>query len=129
MTISKGESVSEIRKEEKWFHRAKGRGNRWRMLRDIIAMCAVQPFTTTEIEDTALLGRGITHTKTYGMIQELERSGALEPIVHEGKAFWRSSERGVVSFLGMRKAIPARVVEAALIMRTAYSSGMLPKKG
>ncbi len=122
------DSKSEILREEKWFHRAKGRGNRWRMLRDIIAMCAVQPFTTTEVEDTALLGRGITHAKTYSMIQELERSGALEAITHEGKAFWRSSERGVASFLVTRKAIPARTVEAALIMRTAYSSGLVPKK-
>lgn len=96
-----------------WKTNAKGKGNKWQILRDVVVFCALVPWTTTSIEDAMLLHRGISHRKTYEMLQELERAGALEPMKIGDSVLWGATPKGVDSFMaGNLESIPARLAQA-----------------
>lgn len=118
----------EEQKVKAWNRRAKGRGNRWRMLRDLVAACAFYPLTTTEMEDLNLVRRGITHHVTYAMVLELERAQALQAFQEERGQYWRATEHGVSLFLGSRKATPAGFVQEVLTFKNVLKSEASPEK-
>ena len=60
-----------------------------------------------------MLHRGISHRKTFEMIQELRRAKALETIKVGGQVQWGATELGVASFLnGDQETIPASLAQA-----------------
>lgn len=96
-----------------WKTNAKGKGNKWQMLRDVVVFCALVPWTTTSMEDSMLLHRGISHRKTYEMLMELERAGALMNQTIGGEVLWSATEKGVSSFIGgQMENIPAPLAQA-----------------
>ena len=117
-----GESTQEARKEGRWKRAGKGRGLRWLILRELVAMCCLRLWTTTEMEDAALIGRGLSHRKTYEMIHELERAKCLEVQIINSSPYWIATEHGVHLFLGSATAIPATLVLAVETIRNVFDS-------
>lgn len=98
-----------------WDKSAKGRGNRWRMMRDVVAMLAMRPLNLTQLQDGLMRLRGITRRKTHEMLEELHRAGDVKPVSGrvggEVIAGYAASDKGVHYWLGgTRKGIPAGVV-------------------
>lgn len=122
------ESVKEARKVGRWKQAGKGRGLRWLILREILSMCALAHWTTTELEDAALIGRGLSHRKTYEMILELERARCLEAFQTPVGQHWRTTEHGVNLFLGDMKLIPATIAQGVLTIRNVFDSEDMKKK-
>lgn len=91
-------------------------------------MCTLQLWTTTELEDAALIGRGLSHRKTYEMVMELERARCLEALKLPQGQFWRATEHGVSLFVGSQKDIPATTAEAVLTIRSVFDSEDNKKK-
>lgn len=91
------------------------------MLRDLVVFCALHPWTTTELEDAMLVYRGISHRKTFEMIQDLERAqvivGTKNPMVG---LFWTATDIGVKLFLNvLREDIPAFLVREVEALASA----------
>ena len=60
-----------------------------------------------------LLHRGISHRKTYEMLNELERAGAVEALTISDQMVWTATEKGVKSFIqGDQELIPALLAQA-----------------
>lgn len=98
-----------------WDKSAKGRGNRWRMMRDVVAILSIRPLNLTQLQDALMRLRGITRQKTIQMLEELERAGDVKPVSGlvggEVIAGYSSTDRGVHFWLeGTRKGIPVGVV-------------------
>lgn len=91
-------------------------------------MCALRSWTTTELEDAALIGRGLSHRKTYEMILELERARCLEAFQLSQGQFWKATEHGIHLFVGTKKAIPATLVQAVLTIRNVFDEEDMKKK-
>lgn len=122
------ETMKEVRKQERWKKAGKGRGLRWLILREILSMCALAAWTTTELEDAALIGRGLSHRKTYEMILELERARCLEAFQLPHGQFWKTTDHGVNLFLGELKNIPAIIAQGVLTIRDVFDSEDMKKK-
>jgi len=110
-----------------WNKSAKGRGNRWRMMRDVVAMLALRPLNLTQLQDALMRLRGITRRKTHQMLEELERAGDVKPVSGliggEVVAGYSSTEKGVHFWLGgTRKGIPAGVVRVLPTMTSVPKS-------
>lgn len=110
-----------------WGRAAKGRGNRWRMLRDIVALTAVKPMNIMMLQDCMLKMKGLTRNKVRELVEDLERAQAVKQtsgdisgvgLVHG----WVATDSGVAYWLKTRKAIPAGIVEVASRMRYAVRS-------
>jgi len=110
-----------------WGRAAKGRGNRWRMLRDIVALTAVKPMNVMMLQDCMLKMKGLTRNKVRELLEDLERAQAVKQtsgdisgigIVHG----WVATDQGVSYWLKNRKAIPAGIVEVASRMQYAVRS-------
>ena len=109
-------------KEKGWKTSARGRGNKWQILRDVVVFCNLYPWTTTSLEDGMLLHRGITHRKTFEMIQELVRAGAIESFELQSELKWRSTPRGVLLFINDPENIPAQLVREVLTIAGVFKS-------
>jgi len=112
MYVSLTEREKTTLQRRAWKRAGKGKGNKWLMLRDVVVFCALHPWTTTELEDAMLLYRGLSHRKTYEMIQDLERSRALvsekDPTIG---VYWMATPLGVKLFTGAKvEDIPAFLV-------------------
>lgn len=110
-----------------WDRAAKGRGNRWRMLRDIVALTSVKPMNIMMIQDCMLKMKGLTRNKVRELTEDLERAAAIKQtsgnisgvgLVHG----WVATDPGVSYWLKNRKAIPAGIVEVASRMQYAVRS-------
>lgn len=109
-------------KEKGWKTSARGRGNKWHILRNVVVFCNLYPWTTTSLEDAMVMSRGITHRKTYEMIQELERAGAIESFELLDVMKWRSTPKGVLLFIKDPEAIPAMLVREVLTIAGVFKS-------
>jgi len=118
--MSLSDTEKQERKTKKWKRAGKGRGNRWLMLRDVVAYCAIRPWTTTEVEDLNVSRRGIIHRTTYGMILELERAQMIESFSEERGQYWRATVKGVNVFVGTRQGIPATLVQEVLTIGNVH---------
>ena len=108
-------SLTETDKVIAWNRAAKGRGNRWRMMRDIVASLAITPMTLMQTQRALMRLRGLTRRMVHGMMLELEDSGDIKQVsgTISGVNFmgWSSSDKGVHFWLGGSiKAIPAMIV-------------------
>ena len=96
-----------------WKRNAKGKGNKWQMLRDVVVFCALVPWTTTSLEDVMYVWRGLSFRKTYEILQALERAGAVESTDIGGQVMWGATKLGVSSFIqGDLEFIPATLAQA-----------------
>jgi len=110
---------TEVERELRWRRHAKGRGLRWQIQRDIVCILSRKPLTSMEIQDLMILKRGISHKKITEMLGELEQAKALEQFREPAGYYWRSTETGVLAFLGTRQATPAKVAEELLMLTGA----------
>jgi len=113
LTLTKLESDRD--KAIAWDKSAKGRGNRWRMMRDVVAMLSLRPMNLTQTQDALMRLRGITRQKTHQMMEELQRAGDIKPVSGrvggEVIAGYSTTGQGVHFWLGGRRSgIPAGVV-------------------
>ena len=107
------------REEDKvvaWKIRGKGRGLRWHILREIVALLSRQASTTTQVQAAMLHKRGLSNPTTYSMIRELESSMAIAQEYEKDVGwFWTARMTGVSVYLdGSTKNIPAGVVQELL---------------
>ena len=115
---------SEAESELKWRRHAKGRGLRWLIQREMVAILSRKPLTTTGVQDVMLMMRGISHKKTTELLEELKQAGALEEFKEPDKGYyWRTTELGVIAYLVKRTAIPAKVAEELLMLANAIELG------
>ena len=111
----------------RWDKSAKGRGNRWRMIRDVVAALALRPMNLTQTQDAMMRLRGITRRKTHQMMEELERAGDIKPTsgTISGNVImgYSATDRGVHFWLeGSRRSIPAGLVRVLPTMVSAQKS-------
>lgn len=98
-----------------WDKSASGRGNRWRMMRDLVAALAMSPLNLTQLQDAMMRLRGITRAKTHQMLGELERAGDVKPtsglISGEIIMGYTATAKGVHFWIPKgRKTIPVGIV-------------------
>lgn len=99
-----------------WDKSARGRGNRWRMLRDLVAILSMRPLNLMQTQDALMRLRGITRAKTHQMMMELQSAGDIKEVsgIISGIQVngWSATERGVHFWLrGKRLSIPAGIVQ------------------
>lgn len=116
--------MSDTREREvAWRKSAKGRGNRWQILRDVVALVSMNTLTNNQIQDAMLKLRGITRPKVNELIEDLNRAGALKQVAGTFQGIerwgWSATENGVNYWLGKRTNIPVRIVEVASISTVA----------
>ncbi len=125
MSIEEGEreleNVDPRDKPIAWEKAAKGRGNRWRMMRDIVACLALRPMNLTQTQDAMMRLRGLSRNKVIEMMSQLESAGDLKPtsgrISGVEIAGTTATDRGVHFWLdGSRGNIPASIVRVLPIM-------------
>lgn len=118
------ENAAEIqRKEERWKRTGKGRGNRWLMLRDLLAIVSLRPMSLMMIQDTMLAHRGLTRNKVRDFLDQLERARAIEQVEDNTGRLRRNvfiaTEGGVSFWIHSRKDIPASIVQVAYLYTDA----------
>ena len=105
-----------------WDKSAHGKGNRWRMIRDIVAALAMRPLNLMQTQDAMMRLRGITRAKTHSMMMELQNAGDIKEVSGEmgGTPFsgWAATDRGVHFWLGSRVKIPAGILRVLPTMVT-----------
>ena len=109
-------------REIKWDKSAKGKGNRWRMLRDIVALLSLTWMNLTMIQDTMLRHRGLSRSKVVEMLDQLERSGDIKPVsgkIGENVIMgWSTTDQGVSFWIGgTRRNIPVSVARVVPIIK------------
>lgn len=113
-------------REIAWRKSAKGRGNRWQILRDVVALVSMNTLTNDQLQDAMLKLRGITRPKVNELIEDLNRAGALKQVAGTFGGIerwgWSATENGVKYWIGSRTDIPARIVEVASTTMLVYLS-------
>lgn len=107
---------NESEREVSWRVRARGRGLRWQMLRELVAATSKLPLTTRDCQTWMQTLRGLSNNTTRIMLGELRNSSMVIHVKTEKDYFWSATERGVSEFLGQRSSIPARIVEAMMML-------------
>lgn len=115
----RAEAGSEVDKEAAWWIRAKRKGLRWQMLREIVAATSKQPLTTRDCQTWMQTIRGLSYMKTRQMLGELRNSGMIAHNKERMEFYWTATDKGVREFLVQRQFIPARIVDALLMLTSA----------
>ncbi|MBA7680950.1 hypothetical protein ES703_89271 [subsurface metagenome] len=104
-----------------WEKTAKGRGLRWRILRDVIACLRLHWMTFEEISEVMSRLRGITRNKTREMLDELKEQGDLDHVLDKRISKWvyGSTVKGSDFWLNSNVGIPAGLVQVVEIARRA----------
>lgn len=76
--MSLSEKEIEQKKEMAWRNRAKGRGVRWRMIRDTLATVSVYWMTMAEVQTCMIRIWGLTKNKTRELLEEMEEIGEVD---------------------------------------------------
>jgi len=105
----------------KWNRVAKGRGNRWRMLRDVVAFLSIRPMTTPLIQNTMVMHKGISRNKTREFLEELDNTGSIrqQQATVDGidAFFWASTDLGVRFWFKSRKNIPQKLRDTGTALK------------
>lgn len=120
------------RREERWKKSGKGKGNRWLMLRDLLAIISMRPMGIGLIQDTMFLHRGLKRATIREMVDQLEKTKSIEQV--KDTAFeniqlwvWIATKGGVQFWIGSRKHIPASIVRVAHTLSVVAVSGGIDK--
>jgi len=115
--------LTDQEREIAWNRSAKGRGNRWRMLRDIMGLLCLQVMNLTEIQDAMMSLKGLSRQKVHTMLDELARAGYIKPTswsidgaVYQG---WVAGKVGVFYWIGDPDTIPVSLARVVEIMKSA----------
>jgi len=109
-----------------WKNRAKGKGVRWRMLRDTVSVVSSNWLTSYQVETCMIRIWGLTRKKTKELIEELVEMGDLlveKDEKTQDMKYYLNRERARF-WLGdqMTKAIPAGLVQAVILTLSASRS-------
>lgn len=119
MTLSKREEES--LRVKGWKARAKGKGVRWRMLRDTVSVVSSEWLTSYQVETCMIRIWGLTRKKTKELLEELTEMGDVQVekdqrtkdmkyyLHRDSVAFWLGPQ-------GL-KAIPAGIVQVVQISK------------
>lgn len=96
-----------------WGRRAKGKGLKWRHLRDLIACACFEWMNSYQLEFCMRRLHGITPKKTREMMHYLETDRDLDHEKHErtGENMFHASQKAVSFWVDSTKAIPAGIVQ------------------
>jgi len=105
----------EQQREKNWKNRARGRGVRWRMIRDTLATVSVYWMTMEEVQTCMIRIWGLTKNKTRELLEEMVSIGDVE-LKKDPTTFnmlYRLKPERVKFWMGLRGAsgIPAGIVE------------------
>lgn len=118
--------MSEQDREIAWKKASKGRGNRWQILRDVVALLSVKSMNMMMIQDCMLKLRGTTRGKVREFLEDLERARAIHQVTGNLRGVtvhgWAATESGVKYWVGARGDIPVRVAQVASTIAYAVSS-------
>ena len=107
-----------------WKNRAKGKGIRWRMIRDTMSVVSASWMTLSEVQDCMVRIWGLTRNKTRELLEEMVGLGdcQLEKDEKTGEMKYHLKKERVTFWLGPKgiEAIPAGIVEAVVITRDAH---------
>lgn len=122
MTLS-GREIETLRVKA-WKARAKGKGIRWRMIRDTMSVVSASWMTLSETQDCMVRIWGLTKNKTREILEEMVGLGdcLLEKDEKTGEMMYHLAQKRVTFWLGLKgiEAIPAGIVEAVAITRDAH---------
>lgn len=109
--------LTEKEREIAWRRTGKGRGNRWLMLRDIMAFLSLQWMNLTILQDTMMRHKGLSRSKVIEMLEQLTRAGDVIPVSGQLDGMvvsgFAASDKGVKYWIGKRTAIPVGLAEEA----------------
>lgn len=119
------------RKDEKWKRSGKGKGNRWLMLRDLLAIISMRPMGVNLVMDTMFLHRGLKRNTIREMLDQLERTKSIEQVKDASGSMpfwvWVATDGGVQFWIGSRLSIPAHIVQVAHTLTSVPVSGGIEK--
>ena len=97
----------------------RGRGLRWGILRDMVAVLSLAWMTTSEVQAVMTRLRGLTYRKTIELLDELQKEGSIvqEKDKKEKRYKWGANKRGVLFWIKTVRAIPVWIAEAVSITR------------
>ena len=120
MTLT-GREIESLRVKA-WKNRAKGKGIRWRMIRDTMSVVSASWMTLSEAQDCMVRIWGLTKNKTREILDEMVGLGdcLLEKDEDTGEMKYHLAQKRVKFWLGPRglEAIPAGIVQAVLIIES-----------
>ncbi|MBA7550234.1 hypothetical protein ES705_42744 [subsurface metagenome] len=104
-----------------WKKKARGKGLRWRILRDMVAYLRLHWMTFEELSHVMMRLRGLTRNKLREMLAELQETGDLDHVLDQRIAKWvyGATVQGAGFWINGTVGIPAGIVEAVQIMRCA----------
>ncbi|MBA7585955.1 hypothetical protein ES708_27949 [subsurface metagenome] len=104
-----------------WEKTARGKGLRWRILRDVVACLRLHWMTFEELNHVMLKLRGLTRNKLREMLSELQETGDLDHVLDKRIQRWvyGATLQGAGFWINGTVGIPAGIVEAVQIMRHA----------
>lgn len=104
-----------------WEKTARGKGLRWRILRDVVACLRLHWMTFEELSHVMLKLRGLTRNKLREMLSELQETGDLDHVLDKRIQRWvyGATLQGAGFWINGTVGIPAGIVEAVQIMRHA----------
>ncbi len=113
--MSLTERELEQKKEKAWKLRAKGRGVRWRMIRDTLATVSVYWMNLSEVQTCMVKIWGLTRNKTRELLEEMAEIGDVEtkkdPTSHN--LLYKLRPEHVNYWMGLKgvEGIPAGIVQ------------------
>lgn len=125
--------MSDTEREIAWRKSGKGRGNRWLILRDVVALLSLKSMNMMDIQDCMLKLRGLTRGKVRELMEDLDRAGAISQVTGRdprGRTVmgWTATNQGVSYWLGSRKAIPAHIAQVVATMTVVEQLGVKPSE-
>nr|BAM15164.1 hypothetical protein [uncultured microorganism] len=98
-----------------WKRRAKGRGMRWRILRDVVAVLSQAWMTTFQVQIALRRIWGVKNNTTRDMLEELETEKSVfqERYGKEKTLKWGATESGVAFWIGKVENIPVSIAQVA----------------
>ena len=114
-TMSLTEREVQEEKEKAWRNRAKGRGVRWRMIRDTLATVSVYWMNLSEVQICMIRIWGLTKAKTREILEEMVEIGDVD-VKKDPTTFnmlYKLKPERVKFWMGRRgtEGIPAGIVQ------------------
>ena len=106
-----------------WKKRGRGRGLRWQIQREIVALLSRKASNNTDVQAVMTMMRGISHKKTIELLRELEMAQCVTQ-EHDQRMgyYWVATSLGVKVYLGDMTAIPLKIAEELLALLERQSS-------
>ncbi len=122
--VSMSEKENMEMKERAWRKNAKGHPTRWRMLRDAVAVLSLGWMTISEFQTAMRRIWALKNKTARDMLEELEEEGSVKREKTESTLVnkWGATQPGVKFWIGSTRAIPAGIVQVAMLSVNAGRS-------